>query len=503
MAEGGSGRATAAGGAVPAVKGASDRRRSPSLVTHGNQLNAAPGDGAVPGERLDVLVIGGGVAGLSAARVLADAGLRVRVLEARGRVGGRVHTRRVPGFPFPIELGAEFVHGTPGELFDIADRAGLAMVEASEEHLAPDADGRVRGRDAFSGPTGDLLDGLAEVARGPDTSVAAYLRARAAAVGADAAAVAQARGYVEGFHAAPVDDASVHAIARAEDGASGDEPAYRFVGGYDQVPAWLLDGAGPALDVRLGTVVERVAWWAGRVEVDARHGGDAPNTGGPLRCAARACVVTLPWGVLAAPAGALGAVTFDPPVPALGTACAGLAMGHAVHVALQFRRPFWWDAGVAAALADGIDPTQLAFVHAAPDAPLPVWWTQRALRAPLLTGWAGGPVAERWGVRPEAERAPVALRALGDLLGVAPDVLAREFVDAHAHDWSADPFARGAYAYVRVGGAGAGEALAQPVDGTLFFAGEHTAEGGHHATVHGAIASGVRAAERVREALGR
>jgi monoamine oxidase len=54
-----------------------------------------------------------------------------------------------------------------------------------------------------------------------------------------------------------------------------------------------------------------------------------------------------------------------------------------------------------------------------------------------------------------------------------------------------------------VGGAGAGERLAEPVGGTLFFAGEHTAAGGHHATVHGAIASGRRAAERVLAALGR
>ena len=450
------------------------------------------------GDALDVVVVGAGVAGLAAARALADGGLRVRVLEARDRVGGRIHTRRVPGCALPIELGAEFIHGTPGELFDLADQAGLATVEASEEHLARDADGRVRGRDAFSGPTGALLDGLAGAARGPDTSVAAYLRARAAALGAGEAAVAQARGYVEGFHAAPVDDASVHALARAEAGASGDEPAHRFVGGYDQVPAWLVAGAGPALDVRLGAVVERVAWRAGHVAIDARGLG-----GAPVRCAARACVVTLPVGVLAAPAGARGAVAFDPPVPALGTALAGVAMGHAARVVLRFRRTFWWEAGAAAALDDGIDPTQLAFVHAAPDAPLPVWWTQRALRAPLLTGWAGGPAAERWAARRESERAPAALRALGDLLGVAPAVLEREFVDAHAHDWSADPFARGAYSYVRVGGAGAGEALARPVDGTLFFAGEHTAALGHHATVHGAIASGRRAAERVREALGR
>jgi monoamine oxidase len=448
----------------------------------------------------DVLVVGAGVAGLAAARALADAGLRVRVLEARDRVGGRVHTRRVPGFASPVELGAEFIHGTPPELFDLVDRAGLVVAEASEEHLVREADGRVRGRATFSGPVVALLAGLDEAARGPDVSFADYVRARAAAVGADADAVAAACAYVEGFHAGPADRVGVRALARAERAASGDEPAYRLVDGYDAVPRWLAgeggdERAGPPLDVRLGAVVERVAWRAGRVEVVAAAHGRAESH------AARACVVTLPVGVLAAAAGAPGAVAFDPPVPAVAALLGGVAMGHAAHVTLRFRRPFWWDAGAAAALDEGIDGRTLAFVHA-PGAPLPVWWTRRALRAPLLTGWAGGPAAERWDARPEADRAAAALDTVGEVLGVGRAALAAAFVDAHAHAWSTDPFTRGAYSYPLVGGAGAGAAFAEPVAGTLFFAGEHTDEGGNWATVHGALASGRRAAERVRAALG-
>jgi len=70
---------------------------------------------SAPFAPVDCLVLGAGVAGLAAARVLVDAGRRVRVLEARDRIGGRVHTRHVPGFAFPVELGAEFVHGAPPE----------------------------------------------------------------------------------------------------------------------------------------------------------------------------------------------------------------------------------------------------------------------------------------------------------------------------------------------------------------------------------------------------
>jgi monoamine oxidase len=466
----------------------------------------APTPGATPSAVApdaapDVLVIGAGVAGLAAARALADAGLRVRVLEARARIGGRIHTRRLPGFAYPIELGAEFIHGTPPALFDVVDRAGLVVVEASEEHLARDPDGRVRARDSFSGPVASLLGGLAEAARGPDASFADYVQARAAAIDADAAATAAARAYVEGFHAGPADRVGVRGLARAEAAASGDEPAYRVVDGYDAVPRWLAGepgaaSAGPPLDVRLGAVATRVAWRDRHVAVTAEAGGRAEAH------SARACVVTLPVGVLAAPAGAPGAVAFDPPVPAVAELLGGVAMGHAAHVALRFRRPFWWDPGAAAALDEGVDGKLLAFVHA-PDAPLPVWWTKRALRAPLLTGWAGGPTAERWDARDESDRAAAALAAAGGVLGVAPDTLAGAFVDAHAHNWTADPYTRGAYSYALPGGADAGVAFAEPVGGTLFFAGEHTAEGGHSATVHGALASGRRAAERVRAALGR
>ena len=70
-------------------------------------------------------------------------------------------------------------------------------------------------------------------------------------------------------------------------------------------------------------------------------------------------------------------------------------------------------------------------------------------------------------------------------------------VAAHTHDWQADPFSCGAYSYAVAGGAEAPRDLAAPIADTLFFAGEATDFTGHHGTVHGALASGVRAAQEV------
>ena len=75
----------------------------------------------------DVLVLGAGVAGLAAAERLAAAGRRVLLLEARDRVGGRIHTLADPETPHPIELGPEFVHGCPTELVELIGALGLGI----------------------------------------------------------------------------------------------------------------------------------------------------------------------------------------------------------------------------------------------------------------------------------------------------------------------------------------------------------------------------------------
>lgn len=127
---------------------------------------------------------------------------------------------------------------------------------------------------------------------------------------------------------------------------------------------------------------------------------------------------------------------------------------------------------------------------------MPTWWTMAPSDAPLITGWMGGPRAEA-APREPAEWLDPALATLGKLLGQAPDVLRREMVSWHAHNWTADPFARGAYTYVRVGGLDAQRHFALPVEDTLYFAGEATEAEGHWSTVHGAIASGERAARSI------
>lgn len=442
-------------------------------------------------------MIGAGAAGLAAARAVSDAGRRVVVLEARDRLGGRIWTQHLPGFAPPIELGAEFVHGTSDAVWRLVDAAQLRVCDAIEEHLALH-DGRLGERDLFSGEIGEVLaalDDWREQPARPDESFEQLLRDRFSAE-RFAEARTLARNYVEGFHAAVSERVSVRALGVAEDDASGNEQAFRIVDGWGAVVDWLARGAGAPLDVRLRTVVHRVEWSDAGVRVTAR-GPRAEES-----FDARACIVTLPLGVLAASVlGAVddGAVVFEPPLDARRDAIAGMQPGDVARFVLRFRSRFW-ERGLPS-MPEGRDPSELAFMHA-PDQPVPVWWTQRALRAPVLVGWCGGPAAAALLARPEADRTEAALASLGHLFGTGPSLLREQLVSVHHHDWTHDPYSRGAYSFVRVGAVHAPATIAAPLAGTLFFAGEHTQADGGWASVHGALASGTRAAREALDALG-
>ena len=140
--------------------------------------------------------------------------------------------------------------------------------------------------------------------------------------------------------------------------------------------------------------------------------------------------------------------------------------------------------------------TSAPFWHDA-RAAFPTFWTQAPIEAPLLTAWAGGPMAERLVAAGEDAIAHAAVLSLSDVLGIPRAAIEAELVSIFRHDWSSDPFALGAYSFSLVGGASAPKKLGAPIANTLFFAGEATAPPPRNGTVHGAIESGERAAREL------
>jgi monoamine oxidase len=436
--------------------------------------------------RTDVVVLGAGVAGLTAARRLQEDGFRVLVLEARDRIGGRVFTARDARSILPIELGAEFLHGDAPEVREIGDAAGLTEVEITGSRWTV-AHGRFTRADDFWKRLDRVL-GQADAQREPDRPLSQLLAERPGGRRfADDRRLA--REFVEGFHAAEVDRISERSIAEGGNPGADEESQRmaRIVTGYDAVPTWL---AGPlASRIHLGTVVDAIDWAPGRVTVHTRGASI-----GVVR--ARAAVVTLPISLLHADARGRGAVRFTPEVGSIRAAAAGVAMGQVQRVGVLLDRPFLdlLDDERRQRLAD-------ATFFTARGADVPVWWTPFPVRSGLMIAWSGGPAAMELGRAPR-EVARRTIASLADTMGLDRRTVRRHVVATFHHDWCRDPFARGAYSYALVGGSDAAQTLSRPVEHTLFFAGEATDAEGRTGTVHGAIATGHRAAAQVARALG-
>jgi monoamine oxidase len=116
---------------------------------------------------------------------------------------------------------------------------------------------------------------------------------------------------------------------------------------------------------------------------------------------------------------------------------------------------------------------------------------------PIITGWAAASAAESLAGMSKDAIIDKAIQSLSSLLHVEKSRVQSQLSAAYFHDWDSDPFSRGAYSYVKVGGEGCQHVLGSPIADTLFFAGEATDTSGHNGTVHGAIASGQRAAQDI------
>ena len=424
----------------------------------------------------EILIIGAGVAGLTAARALTAAGVRVLVLEARDRLGGRIMTHHTPDGP--VELGAEFVHGTVEETLSVAREAALPLRET--DRGAPRVTGAGRETaDETGEEAADFFSAMDVVLAhaspdGPDESFL-HLVERA-----DVAPElkAQCLGLVSGYHAA--DPARISVLSLLKNTAADERPGanrqFRFVGGYDGLVAAIFQRIDPGLcEVRLNTVVTAVSWGGRRAVVRTSAGQEL---------AAPQLIVTVPLGVLKA-----GAITFSPRLADKEEAIGRLEMGDAERVSLCLASDAW-------VAPDNFPPGGFLMTG---EPPFPVWWVSRPPPFPVVTGWAGGRNARGLAQLDGAARVDAAIAALAAALGADAGRLRQDLRGGFSHNWLADPFARGAYSYAGVGGSEAGSELAVPIEGTLFFAGEATESDGQNGTVHGAIASGRRAA---KQALG-
>ena len=425
----------------------------------------------------DVAIIGAGVSGLAATAELKCAGKDVVCLEASGRVGGRVFTMHDSPAQVPVELGAEFVHGCPPEIWDLIRAANLTAYEHTVGARYLDR-GRVLKENEVGEFADRVLSNSGKSSKRKDESFEDRLnRSRARPDVKNWAGV-----YIEGFNAARKESISVKALtedSEAADKIEGDR-LFRIFDGYDSIPISLLRSIPDYQStLQMNSVVERVHWRRGRVEVRYRRRFD--NRPATLHC--RKLVVTVSLGVLQSVAPNPGAIQFDPEPAGILKAARSLRLGQVYRVTFRFPSAFW----------EEDEKLKQAGFLISRDKRFFTWWTTHPVISPLLTGWMAGSAAEQFQA---TDRDQIAVEALHSLARI----LNRKVPEPEAyylHDWRADPFFRGAYSYVPVNALPAREALGTPVEDTLFFAGEAADSQGHSGTVHGAIASGKKAANEI------
>jgi len=411
--------------------------------------------------RFDAIILGAGAAGLACARELSGAGKRICLIEARDRAGGRIDTRHIDGLPIPIELGAEFIHGESETTFPIVDAAGLAAYQLPDTRFWSER-GKLTRIANFWRDLAKIRKPIARLKR--DVSFDEYLRSRR---GLTPRMRKMAWHFVEGYHAAHADRISARTLATSDEETEETPKQFRIADGYDALIRWIVAGVSPERsEIRFGTIATLVQWSKSEVVVNETF-------------RARKLVITIPIGVWKS-----GTIRFDPALADKERALTKLDSGHVVKIIFRFREPFW--------------DAEKNFVHTN-DRLMPTWWTSAPMRAPILTGWAGGHAADALLAENPDARVDRALDAMARAFGEKRTKLDDRLVDAYTHDWQSDPFSRCAYSYALVGGTSAHRALARPIDDTLFFAGEAT-NGEETGTVSGAIASGKRAAREILDA---
>ncbi len=422
-----------------------------------------------------VVVIGAGAAGLAAARMLHDAGVKVTVLEARSRPGGRVWTDDWDGIP--IDMGASWIHGTMGNpVTDLRDQFNIATVVTDEESIAHYSNA-LRLGDGDAEAISDAAEELVAVIDRPTPK--RHENSSMAGIVEDAVRDSEAEGVV-------LRGIRFHLFEHFENewGASPNDLSGRwykdtrfeqhqevFPGGYGAVFEGLADG----LDIRYQHRVTSIAYGSSgvRIMVDGHETAEADHA-----------IVTLPLGVLKAKS-----VTFVPELPEeKQTAITELQMGVLSKTWVRFAERFWpTDKRVFANLGHPDDETWTTTWS--------TWYRfDDVVGEPVLCGFNGGEAGRQIEALSEEE---LRTQVVAALVGTFGPMTPQEFTVRQSR-WTRDPLSLGSYSHVPQGtDVVQRDVLADPVGrGRLLFAGEAT----HRTcsqTVHGAVLSGWREARRL------
>lgn len=431
-----------------------------------------------------IIIIGAGATGLMAAYELIKSGREVLIVEARDRAGGRIHTLLNDTFSKPVELGAEFIHGALPVTIQLLQQAGIPYEPMSGSTWQMKS-GELQQNEIYFEEWALLEERLAGLQH--DMTVADFINTFFSD-DKHAALRASIRGFAEGYDAADISKASTLAL-RAEWLDEEATTNFRVKGGYGQMICYLLQQcreAGAA--VELNCVVREINWKRHEVSITCLDG--RVFTGSKV-------IITAPLGILQQRIAGKSILSFMPAIPDRIKAIEGMGYGAVIKVLIEFKTKFWKNAFIKKQFDRDTDA--LSFLIS--DEPVPTWWTQHPEEYALLTGWLAGPAAAKWQDATEQFIFENALQSLAAIFKMDESELKDNVAAWKVVNWTADPYAMGAYTYATLDTVKSIALLEHPVEDTLFFAGEAFYHGPAMGTVEAALTSAMAVANRILQGM--
>jgi len=431
-------------------------------------------------ESADVIIIGAGAAGLMAAHTLVRSGKTVTVLEARNRIGGRIHTISADGFSLPVELGAEFIHGDLPVTLHLLKEAAIDDCDVSFE-MWQHHEGTFKQSEEFVEGWENFLKKVNQLES--DMPIQYFLKQNFAGE-AYIKMRSQIENYVSGYDTANVNDAGTFAL-RNEWNHEDEDAQHRVKGGYSKMIRYLAEACRNAgNNIVLGNAAKEITWKKDAVKVITVNGATYK---------AAKVIVALPLGVLQVPKEAEGAIAFYPALYEHIKAIENIGFGAVIKILLEFDEIFW--EGDAVTKSAGADLSTMGFLFA--DEEIPTFWTQAPCHSPLLTGWLGGPPAYNKKDLSADAILQLTLTSLSNIFNIDTNLLKGKLIAWNVSNWTAEPYTRGSYAYDMVKSPQARTVLRHPVEQTVYFAGEYLYDGPAIGTVEAALTSGKNVAEMI------
>ena len=431
----------------------------------------------------DVIIIGAGASGLMAAHKLSAANKTVLVMEAKSRIGGRIHTLADTHFTGTAEAGAEFIHGKLPTTFNLIKEAGLQITKTGGRWLKFE-NGKWEQSFSIIDHEEEIIEKLKKLSTDMtlDAFLENYFTDKKYTHTKDSL-----KRYVEGYDAADIKKISAHSFL--QEWEEENEGQFRIDGGYGKLMDWLAKKITEKnSQVVLSTPVTAIDWQKNKVEI---------TTTTNKTFIAGKVIITVPLGVLQLATNETGSIIFHPSLPQKMNAAKEMGFSGVIKILMQFKNDFHEKKIVDHPKSFFIKDMGFAIT----DAFYSTWWTQLPQKNNSLTGWLAGPPAVQARHSTNDELLEKALDALQYIFNIKKNELQNLLVHHSIHNWTNEPYIRGAYSYTTLQTKEAINEMLKSEAETLFFAGEALQEGTVTGTVEAALISGQKAAEKVLKSI--